>query len=74
MPVTPNTKHNDGTKKDGDIIESFGKDDSDVSGSKSDEQGKDLAGGVNNIAHSISGASATNDAQKDTNNSKETIR
>lgn len=39
------------------ITESYGKDSSDYCGSKSDERGPKLGGSVDNLSHSLTGAS-----------------
>lgn len=55
-------KKNHGTVKtraDGStIMEAFGKDDSDVVGSASQERGGKMGGGITNLSHSLSGTSA----------------
>lgn len=40
------------------FIESFGKDDSDFTGTAKAERGRELGGGITNLAHSLTGASA----------------
>lgn len=40
------------------IHEPYGKDTSDYKGSASEERGKNLAGGTDNLAHSLKGATA----------------
>lgn len=42
----------------GTILESYGKDDSDVTGSASKERGGKLGGSITNLSHSLSGTSA----------------
>lgn len=44
----------DGTK----FLESYGKDDSDVTGSAKDERKMNIGGGITNLSHSLSGTSA----------------
>lgn len=47
------------TRVDGStIVEAYGKDDSDVTGSASQERAGKFGGGMNNLAHSLSGTSA----------------
>ena len=54
--------HGSKTEKKGKFtyMESFGKDDSDYAGSGADERGGKLAGGIDNLAHSLSGVSGKN--------------
>ena len=40
------------------FMEAFGKDDSDVTMSAAKERGERMGGGINNLAHSLSGTSA----------------
>lgn len=40
------------------VMEAFGKDDSDVTGSASKERGGKFGGGISNLSHSLSGTSA----------------
>lgn len=40
------------------IMEAFGKDDSDVTGSAAQERSDKFGGGINNLSHSLSGTSA----------------
>ena len=40
------------------LMESYGKDDSDVTGSASHERGGKFGGGINNLSHSLTGTSA----------------
>ena len=40
------------------FMESFGKDDSDVTMAATKERGERMGGGINNLAHSLSGTSA----------------
>ena len=40
------------------IVQSFGKDCSDYTGSATEERGKKLKGDVNNLSHSLNGATA----------------
>jgi hypothetical protein len=55
-------RHNHGSVSSsaprGTIKETFGRDDSLYAGSRSAERGKELGGGINNLSHSLSGASA----------------
>lgn len=47
------------TRVDGtSIMEAYGKDDSDVTGSASKERAGKFGGGINNLSHSLSGSSA----------------
>lgn len=56
--------YNHGTVRTGDgatkIEQSFGKDSSDYVGSRMAERGKKLGGGVNDLSHSLNGASVSN--------------
>lgn len=52
------TKQNHGVVESGNIVEAFGKDDSNFNGSAQMERGKKPGGSVTDLGHSLSGATA----------------
>lgn len=51
-------RRNDGQVDEDGIRVSYGKDSSDVAGSRADERGKKMGGSVTDLSHSITGTSA----------------